>query len=213
MQQHQYTDPNFTLNDTLQKADLNDHKKFKSAIAVVFELDVKIIVYMNDKGLIEYPIVSDEENSYNYIQLISNTCIDKILSYLFCDKSSHQYSNDENELRTLHIRKIMNKYENAITYFEKVSERLWKKSSWLHDNYDYCCTMASRKMTFELEEKANRLAILHKQNQLGPAEPAEPRDPMYEWITPTKCSSLRQNGFAMIQDHPCKIVAMTTSKD
>lgn len=31
-------------------------------------------------------------------------------------------------------------------------------------------------------------------------------------IQPTKCSSLRQNGFAMIQDHPCKIVSMTTSK-
>ena len=212
MQQHQYTDPNFTLNDTLQKADFNDHKKFRSAIAVVFELDVKIITYMNDNGLIEYPIVCDEENSYNYIQLISNTCIDKILSYLFCDRA-RQYSNDENELRTLHIRKIMNKYENAITYFEKVSERLWKKSSWLHDNYDYCCTMASRKMTFELEERANRLATLHKQNNVGPRDLNNVGLETDGWIIPTKCSSLRQNGFAMIQDHPCKIVAMTTSKD
>lgn len=28
-----------------------------------------------------------------------------------------------------------------------------------------------------------------------------------------KCSDLRQNGYAIIQGHPCKIVAMTTSKD
>lgn len=34
-----------------------------------------------------------------------------------------------------------------------------------------------------------------------------------QWIYPAKCSELRQNGFAMIQDHPCKIVMMTTSKD
>lgn len=30
---------------------------------------------------------------------------------------------------------------------------------------------------------------------------------------PVKCSSLRQNGFAIIDGHPCKIVAMTTSRD
>lgn len=29
----------------------------------------------------------------------------------------------------------------------------------------------------------------------------------------TSCNKLRQNGYAMIQGHPCKIVAMTTSKD
>ncbi len=28
-----------------------------------------------------------------------------------------------------------------------------------------------------------------------------------------KCSDLRQNGYAMIQGHPCKIVHITTSKD
>jgi translation initiation factor 5A len=33
-----------------------------------------------------------------------------------------------------------------------------------------------------------------------------------EYVQPTKCSSLRQGGFAMIQEHPCKIVAMSTSK-
>jgi hypothetical protein len=63
------------------------HRKFRNTIEAVFGLDVKIIVYMHNKGLIEYPTVIDEENSENYIQLISNTCIDKILSYLFCDKS------------------------------------------------------------------------------------------------------------------------------
>ena len=28
-----------------------------------------------------------------------------------------------------------------------------------------------------------------------------------------KCSDLRQNGYAMIQGHPCKIVHITTAKD
>jgi hypothetical protein len=69
--------------------------------------------------------------------------------------------------------------------------------------------MASRKMIFELEERANRLASLHKQNNVGLRRSNETDG----WIIPTKCSSLRQNGFAMVRDHPRKIVAMTTSKD
>jgi len=35
---------------------------------------------------------------------------------------------------------------------------------------------------------------------------------MAELFQPVKCSSLRKNGFVLIQEHPCKIMDMTTSK-
>jgi hypothetical protein len=115
--------------------------------------------YMSDNNIIEFRY-TDNKNPCNYIQLISDTCVDKILSYLFCD-TSREFTDDENVLRILHIHKIMKNYENANAYFNKISERLWKETSWFCDNYDYYYTMASRKIVLELEKK---LILNYKRN-------------------------------------------------
>lgn len=201
-----YINSNFTYNDMLQKADPNNHQNFRSTLVLIFELDIKIMEYMSDNNIIEF-IDTSNGNPCNYIQLISDTCVDKILSYLFCD-TSREFTDDENVSRILHIRKIMRNYENANAYFDKISERLWKETPWFRDTYDYYYTMASRKIVLELEKKSNIKL------QTKPYYGATIDDCEYDGYTkPTKCSSLRQNGFAIIQGHPCKIVGMTTSKD
>ncbi len=213
MYSNNYSSSKFTPEDMLQKADFNNYEKFKNSLVLIFELDDKIMTYMNNNNHIQIPIIDDNdvENSYNYVQWITyklntnvNNCIEKILSYLFCDKSC-DFSDDEKGLRLLHLKKIMEKYGNAKTYFDKISERLWKKSSYLCENYDYYYSMASRKMVNILELQMNTIVI---KSTMTP-ELATCND----YVTPINVSKLRQNGYAMIQGHPCKIVAMTTSKD
>ena len=83
---------------------------------------------MNDNQIFTIPVIN-EENPVNYIQWINQSGVtEKVLEYLFCDKS-HEFSIDEKELHELHIKKIINNYDNINAYFSKVSERLWKKSS------------------------------------------------------------------------------------
>ena len=138
---------NMTENMLLQKCDVDNYKNFAGALMLIFDLDPETVYNLSNRDFLWRPEAKSNDYSVNYIQWITQETnerdpVEEILSYLYRKSDPvwgepYDFDNRELQLRKAHLDKIEKKYGGLKSYFETVSERLWKESSYLEDNYKH----------------------------------------------------------------------------
>ncbi len=144
---HESVNANMTENDLLQKCDVNNYNNFTGALMLIFDLDPEIIYNMSNRDLLWRPETKSIDYNMNYIQWITQKTderepVEEILSYLYRKSDvpwgePYDFNNREIELRKSHLDKIDKKYGGLKSYLKTVSERLWKESLYLENNFSH----------------------------------------------------------------------------
>lgn len=143
--EHTIADINlFTYEDLLEKVKFENYNGLLAAIVYAFDVDVEIIYHIQNLDIIWRPKINNDKK-INYFQWITmdydrRDICESILSYLFTDSDMYyddlfEFTDRELELRIAHIEKITEKYGNRSNYFNNVSTKLWRSTTYLVDNY------------------------------------------------------------------------------